>query len=298
MRKLTYIIDPSYDGKKLYSYLKGTLRLSSSLIRTLKTMPEGLLLNGSHIRTIDPVKTGDELEINLPEDKNAPLPSDIPMNVVYEDEDILVINKGPYLAVHETHNHQGDTLANAFAAYCEKKGEKHTFRAVGRLDKGTSGLMLIALNAHAAAALNGKIKKTYLAAALGETDPEGTIDAPVYRPDPMKTVRCVDGRGDPAVTNYVTLEQKNGVSLVKVSPVTGRTHQIRVHFAHIGHPLIGDRMYGEESGLLDRHALHCCRMEFFHPVTGEKMIIEAMPDKEYDFIERLFGGKGERHDGI
>lgn len=287
MRKIKAVIPSEYDGKKLYSFLKGKMQMSSKLIRTLKTYDDGMLLNGSHIRTIDPVHEGDELEINIRSDEKMSLPGSVMPEVVYEDEDLLVVNKPAFLPIHESHNHQGDTLANSVALYLSKKDMCCSFRAVGRLDKGTSGLVVCALNSHAASVLNGKIKKEYLAIATGKFEGHGTIDAPIYRPDPLKTCRCVDPRGDRAVTHWQSLSTNGKLSLLKISLETGRTHQIRVHFAFLGAPLLGDRMYGTEEDELCHQALHCAKLELIHPVTGEKVRCSApMPQEMQQAAQR------------
>ena len=195
-RKLRYTIDDAYSSRRVLDFLKH-LGFSHRLITKLKQSPDGILLNGEHIRTIDLMESGDVLEINLPEDKkeSISIPVEMPLDIVYEDDDILVLNKPPMLAVHESHNHLGDTLSNAVAYHLKKEGKPSVFRAVGRLDKGTSGLMVCALNRYAAARLSGKVYKEYLAIATGVFEGEGTIDAPIYRPDPILTLRTVDERG-------------------------------------------------------------------------------------------------------
>jgi len=146
-RILEFIIPPEYDGKKLVAFLRGGVKISSRTLTGLKQDPEGIKKNGEHIRTIDKISTGDVITVKLPEEKNAIEPADFSsLNIVYEDDDLLIINKPPFLAAHPTHNHQGDTLANQVAGYMLSKGKSPLFRAVGRLDKSTSGLIIIALN--------------------------------------------------------------------------------------------------------------------------------------------------------
>lgn len=280
MRTLSYIIPEEYSEKKLYAFLKGNIKLSSKLIRSLKQVDNGLLLNGEHIRTVDIVKKGDVLEINIPTDENAVAPCYKEIDVVYEDEDIIVVNKPAMLPVHESHNHQGDTLQNCLCGYFMKKGKSHTFRAVGRLDKGTSGLVLCALNSHAASRLSGNFQKEYLAIATGKYENSGTIDAPIYRPDPIKTYRTVDERGDRAVTHWSALKSNGRLTLLRVTLETGRTHQIRVHFAHLGTPLLSDSMYGELLPQIGHQCLHCETLTFIHPISGEKIVLKApMPEE-------------------
>lgn len=314
MRVLTYKIPIEYDGKKVLHYLKGSAGLSSRLIRNLKQNEIGILLNGIHIRTVDILHTNDVLTINIPEDKmsdneltilpksnvdkaNSKVDKDFystvksefdlasyGVEILFEDEDLLVLNKPAMLAMHPSHNHQGDTLANLVSEYLKLFDKGSVFRAVGRLDKGTSGIVVCAKNSFAASKLQGNIEKTYYALPTGFYEGEGTVDAPIYRPDPMKTFRSVDARGDYAVTHYKALASSASVSLLSVSLDTGRTHQIRVHFAHLGTPLVGDTMYGETDPRISHQALHCARAVFAHPYTGERIEINAKIPKDMQRI--------------
>lgn len=286
-RKLQYAIPSEYSSKRVLDFLKH-LGFSHRLITKLKQAPDGILLNGEHIRTIDPMSEGDLLEINLPTDKkeSISIPVEMPLDIIYEDDDILVLNKPAMLAVHESHNHLGDTLSNAVAFHLKKEGKPSVFRAVGRLDKGTSGLMVCALNRYAASRLSGKIKKQYLAIATGIYEDEGTIDAPIFRPDPILTVRTVDKRGERAITHWKALKNDGENTLLRVKLETGRTHQIRVHFASLGTPLVGDTMYGTPDERISHQALHCCECRFIHPVKNEEMHFFCdMPDDMKKIIE-------------
>lgn len=286
-RRLQYTIPHEYSSRRVLDFLKH-LGFSHRLITKLKQTPDGILLNGGHIRTIDPMSEGDILEINLPTDKkeSISIPVEMPLDIIYEDDDILVLNKPAMLAVHESHNHLGDTLSNAVAFHLKKEGKPSVFRAVGRLDKGTSGLMVCALNRYAASRLSGKIKKQYLAIATGVYEGEGTIDAPIYRPDPILTVRTVDERGERAVTHWKALKNDGKNTLLRVRLETGRTHQIRVHFASLGTPLVGDTMYGTPDERICHQALHCCECRFIHPVKNEEMHFFCdMPDDMKSIIE-------------
>lgn len=286
-RKLQYAIPSEYSSKRVLDFLKH-LGFSHRLITKLKQTPDGILLNGEHIRTIDLMCEGDILEINLPTDKkeSISIPVEMPLDIIYEDDDILVLNKPAMLAVHESHNHLGDTLSNAVAFHLKREGKPSVFRAVGRLDKGTSGLMVCALNRYAASRLSGKIKKQYLAIATGIYEGEGTIDTPIYRPDPILTVRTVDERGERAITHWKALKNDDENTLLRVKLETGRTHQIRVHFASLGTPLVGDTMYGTPDERICHQALHCCECRFIHPVKNEEMHFFCdMPDDMKKIIE-------------
>ena len=288
MRKLRFVIESEYDGKQLKSFLKTEVKLSSRLIKSLKRSEIGFLRNGEHIRTVDYLRTGDIIEINIDEGDNEIEPTYGEINIVYEDDDMLVINKSPFLAMHPTHNHQGDTLANDVAGYLLKKGKICTFRSIGRLDKGTSGLTLIALNSHCAARLSGKIEKTYYAIADGVYEGRGTIDRFIYRPDPMKTLRAVGDSGERAVTHWEAISGDDRRTLLKINLETGRTHQIRVHFASLGTPLAGDTLYGKEDKDISHQALHCGEMRFIHPITQKEMVLSAEMPEDMQRISKKF----------
>ncbi|MCH5197601.1 MAG: RluA family pseudouridine synthase [Oscillospiraceae bacterium] len=275
-RVIEYTVPEEFGGKRLIAFLRGSVKVSARMLTQLKKDPDGLLKNGEHIRTIDTVHTGDIIQIKFPNEANGIEPADYSdMKIVYEDDDILVINKPPFLAVHPTHNHQGDTLANKVAGYMLSKGKNPVFRAVGRLDKSTSGLIICALNKHSAFQLSGNGKKEYLAVAEGKIDGKGTINKPICRPDPLKTLRAVGETGDRSVTHYESLLSNGELTLLRVTLETGRTHQIRVHFSSIGHPLAGDEMYGGKRDFIDRAALHCEKISFVHPVSGENLDFTA-----------------------
>ena len=289
MRTLTFTISSEYDNHKALHYLRGSAGLSSRIIRNLKTYDDGILLNGEPVRTIDPVHTGDVLTVNLPDDPPESIPplpdpefleGPLP-EILYEDEDLLIVNKPGTMAVHPSHNHQGDTLANFVTWHLNRQGKNGvTFRAAGRLDKGTSGIVVCALNAYAADRLQRGVSKVYYAVPTGRFAGSGTIDAPIFRPDPILTLRVVDERGDKAVTHWEALRTGEDRSLVRVTLETGRTHQIRVHFAHLGAPLLGDTLYGTPSEELPRHALHCGHAELVHPVTGKVISVDATLPEE------------------
>ena len=273
-RNIDYTVTAEYDGRKVIHFLRGYCGFSSRLMRKVKY---ALMLNGETTRTIDRIKCGDIISVCIPDDDALPEITEAEIDIVYEDEDILVINKSPFMAMHPTHNHQGDTLANAVTAYLTKKGKSVAFRAVGRLDKGTSGLVVCAINPLSACKLSGKIEKEYAALVKGELTGEGRVDVPIYRPDPMKTLRaCSYELGvEEAVTNWFAEKTFDGATLLRLKLETGRTHQIRVHMAFTGHPLAGDTMYGDFMPEIGHQLLHCRRCFFEHPVTGEKMEFEA-----------------------
>ncbi|MCR5040903.1 MAG: RluA family pseudouridine synthase [Clostridia bacterium] len=297
MRKISYVVDESFDGRAAGVFLRRGHGISARLLTKLRHTENGILLGGVPIRTIDPVRAGDVVEIMIPDkvpdyEQGGEMPE-----IIYEDEDVLVLNKPAGLAMHPTHNHQGDTLANAVTGYLRAKGSDPTVRAVGRLDKQTSGAVVLALNKLSAAALVGKVEKTYLALVCGIPDEEGEFDLPIIRPDPMKTLRSVGEDGLPALTRYRVLATDGTVSLCEVRPVTGRTHQIRVHFSSAGFPLLGDDMYGASDltrhyPLVARAALHCSRVCFTSPVNGRELSLTApMPEDFEGTVRQISGGK-------
>lgn len=287
-RNIDYTVTAEYDGRKVIHFLRGYCGFSSRLMRKVKY---ALMLNGETTRTIDRIKCGDIVSVCIPDDDALPEITEAEIDIVYEDEDILVINKSPFMAMHPTHNHQGDTLANAVTAYLTKKGKSVAFRAVGRLDKGTSGLVVCAINPLSACKLSGKIEKEYAALVQGELTGEGRVDVPIYRPDPMKTLRaCSYESGvEEAATNWYAEKTFDGATLLRLRLETGRTHQIRVHMAFTGHPLAGDTMYGDYMPEIGHQLLHCRRCFFEHPVTGEKMEFKAVFPDDFMKILESFG---------
>lgn len=286
-RILTYTVPEEYDGEKVNIFLRSGIGLSYRMVRSLKQIRGSMLLDGEPIRTIDPLRAGAVLTLNLPQDKSTAEPQEAEFEVLYEDDDILVINKPAGLAMHPTHNHQGDTLANAVAYYLTSKGKDAVFRVAGRLDKGTSGIVVCALHKMAAAKLNSSYDKTYIAVVEGNYEGAGTINAPIIRPDPMKTLRAVGEGGEEAVTHWTALGCRDGLTTMEITLETGRTHQIRVHFASLGTPLAGDDMYGGHTDLITRHALHCAKLRLTHPVTGEEMVFTAPLPEDMNKIRNL-----------
>lgn len=289
MRKIEFTITPEYDDCPLLHFMKTEIKLSTYIIRHLRNTPQTVFINGTHWRVVDKVKSGDKLTLFIPE-KTAPPPLwDEPISIIYEDEDILIVNKPSGISSHPTHNHPNGTLCNAVANYLIKSNnEPAAGRAVGRLDKVTSGVMVFAKNSYAASKLNGNMNKVYNAIVWGTPDTTGTINAPIYRPDMGLTLRTVDPRGDYAITHWKVIKQLQDRAFVEVKTETGRTHQIRVHFDYIGHPLVGDELYGSpETEFLNHAALHCRQITIMHPVTQEEMTFTApLPDDMKKELEK------------
>lgn len=239
----------------------------------------GITANGQHIRTIDTLHAGDVVALNIPDDAKPAEAVDLHINIVYEDDDIAVLEKPADMAVHPSHNHQGDTLANAFAAHTARTGSAATFRPINRLDRDTTGLVVVCKHSHAANQLHGHLEKVYYAVCEGELSGSGTIDQPIRRVEGAGIRREVGEGGQRCITHWEALSCAEGMTLLRIRLETGRTHQIRCHFScHMGMPLVGDDMYGGHRELMQRQALHCGQVEFIHPVSGERMCItSALP---------------------
>lgn len=270
MRSIDFIITDKDSGRQIRDYLRD-FGVSSALLTKLKNTENGITKNGVFARTIDKIFIGDTLKITIENKGRMPEKlTESNVQAVYNDEDILVLNKPAFMPVHESRNHRGDTLANAAACYMESDT---AFRAVYRLDRDTSGLVLIAKNELAACKLAGKIQKDYYAVCSGELSGKGTIDLPIRRVRESIIERGVFDDGERAVTHWEAVSRKNGNTLLKLNLETGRTHQIRVHFSHLGYPLLGDTLYGGSTDLIDRQALHCKTIYFTHPITHKEMIL-------------------------
>lgn len=276
MRTITETVSTEYDGRTVNDYLRHKLGCSGTLIKALKRQENGLLLNGRHVRTVDKLHAGDQLTVTLPE-KGGFAHESVPMElcVVYQDADILALDKPPGLPVHRSARHNSDTLANGVAYYFKKQGVNVPFRAVNRLDRDTSGLVLLGLNTFAAARLAQGVQKVYYAVVDGVYEGSGTIDLPIRRQNVSLIVREVGDGGQNAVTHWESLGVFHGLSLLKIHLETGRTHQIRVHFNHLGTPVLGDTLYSNGDPRIPRQALHCGEMSFIHPVTGETVALSA-----------------------
>ncbi|MGE4548492.1 MAG: RluA family pseudouridine synthase [Intestinibacillus sp.] len=277
MRTIVYTISPSDHGQTVEQYLRRR-GISHALLVQLKRFPDGLLLNGAPVRTIDRLAANTRLEITLRETDTSThiAPVDLPLFIVYEDEDLFVVDKPAGMPVHPSQGNRENALANALAALYKNRGDPFVFRAIGRLDKNTSGLVLLAKNAFSGCLLSQMLQKRivrreYLAICQGLLPPDGTIDAPIARSRGSTLLREVRKDGDRAVTHFQRLSFCNGLSLARVWLDTGRTHQIRVHMAHIGHPLPGDFLYCPDFSQINRHALHAASLRFPQPITGKPL---------------------------
>ena len=294
-RVLEYEIPSEYDGANITTVLKQHFKISTNLIKDLKKYKEGIQVNGEHKRVVDLVAKGDILKITIRDTASENIvPTDIPLDIVYEDEDVLVINKLPNMPTHPSMGNYENSLANGVMYYYKSKGEERVFRAVNRLDKDTSGLMAVAKNSYIHARLGEEIqkkelKRKYMCIVCGDVERDGTVDAPIRRADGSVINRIVAPDGQRAVTHYRVIKRYGEYTLLEMKLETGRTHQIRVHMAYIGHPLVGDWLYGtEDHNIAKRQMLHSCYLCFTHPITGQIMDFkDEMAEDMRAFIEKL-----------
>lgn len=314
---ITYEWTAEDEGLYVKEVLQRRFAVSSRLMRKIKVSGQ-ISLDGKTARLRDKGRAGQVLTVAFPDESSYFDPENIPLDVVYEDSDLLVVNKQPFLVVHPTKNYQSGTLANALAWRLQERGEKWKIRFINRLDRDTSGLVLVAKNGHAQDAVSSQMEKgmtvkKYLALVHGLFEqPEGTVDLPIDKDPNHKARRTVREDGYPSTTVYKVLqswdvpdlgpdftpwqgnERIDGFSLVELTLLTGRTHQIRVHMTHLGHPIAGDELYGQlygyEAGtdILNRQALHAFSLQLAQPMTGEPILLNtAMPSDMTDCIERI-----------
>ncbi len=291
-RILDYKITSEYEGLKISLFLRNMEYSMQNLVE-LKKMHESVILNGKWVHMNEKLKTGDTLTIHINEtdiSKKIP-PVELPMDIVYEDEDIIVMNKPANMPIHPSMDNYENSLGNALAFYYMQQNKPFIFRCTNRLDKDTSGLTVVSKHM-----LSGNIMSTmtrdrlfdreYLAICKGILPAkEGTIDAPIARKEDSIIERCIDyEKGERAVTHYKVVLENKGHSLVRLKLETGRTHQIRVHMASIGFPLIGDHLYNPDIEKINRQALHSFHINFRHPITKEEMDFKAPLPEDFKWI--------------
>ncbi len=281
-RYLQLHIGPELAGADVNSLLRRRLGLSGTVLRRIKWLPDGITVDGVRVTVRYRVQPGQTLSVRVsdPDSAGQPIPVDGPVDVVWEDADLAVVNKAPGVLVHPSHGHFDDTVGNYLMARWRKNGEEAGFHPVHRLDKGTTGLLAVAKHPYGQEKLKnqlhtGDFRRVYLAVCDGVPAPlEGIIDAPIGPVPGSLIAREVRADGKAARTHYRVLRTSGARSLVELELETGRTHQIRVHMAHIGCPLTGDFLYGtEDRDLIGRPALHSARLELTHPVTGERLAL-------------------------
>ncbi len=269
-----FIVPEEYDGKKLLGFLRGGCGVSLAMIRSQKRVAGGITVDGEDAKTDRVVRSGERVALHVPQSGGTLAPCDAPVPVVYESAGAIVYDKPAGMATHPTRGYPDGTLANVYAARCAARGVNGTFRPLTRLDKNTSGLVLASAGRYGAAALLDSVRKTYLAVCEGVVAADaGEIDAPIARQPDSIIGRAVRADGAPSRTRYRVLARFAGYTLCEIETLTGRTHQIRVHFAHIGHPLAGDDLYGGRRDRIGRHALHCNRISFLDPLAQKAVTL-------------------------
>ncbi len=294
MAEFKHTVTKEEEGKEVKDIMRMHFDFSSRLRNKIKR-EKLVFLNGEVTQGWYKVAVGDVVSVDLPEEKSNFPAQDIPLYPVYEDDDLLLLNKQPGLIVHPTKGHPVGTVANALMHYQEIHNQSWKIRFVNRLDMDTSGLLIVAKNAYCQNDLTNQmkgnhLKKTYVAIVSGVIEEDsGTVDLPIGRPDPIDVRRGVMEDGAPSVTHYKVLERFRNYTLLELKLETGRTHQIRVHMSHIGHPVLSDHLYGEEKPyIIDRQALHAKELTFQHPATGESMTVTApLPEDMKKAIETI-----------
>lgn len=297
MKKLlTYPITISDSGQTVEQFLKSRGYSRHLLIR-LKQSPAGITIGGVKVYVTHVLKMGEILEIRLeePESSQTIIPVPMDLDILYEDEDLLVVNKPAHLPVHPSQGHFDTTLANGMAYYFKQKEEPFVYRAVNRLDRDTTGLLILARHGLSGAILsemvkNRQIRREYLAVVSGEAEVFGTVDAPIARAEGSTIERCVDfQKGETACTHYKRLHYNPDLdcSLLSLTLETGRTHQIRVHMKYIGHPLYGDFLYHPDYRFIKRQSLHSHCLSFSHPITKKDLVFQAPLPDDMQFVYGL-----------
>ncbi|AGF58941.1 23S rRNA pseudouridine1911/1915/1917 synthase [Clostridium saccharoperbutylacetonicum] len=292
-------VDKIEQGTKIREYLKTELGLSTRLIRSA-SINQKIFVNDKVVKMNRVLNPGEIIKIDLAKDESQDIaPEKMDIDIVYEDEDILVVNKKPFMVVHPTKSYQSGTLANGVINYFMESGQNYIVRLVSRLDMNTSGLIIIAKNQFSHGMLSkemteNKVEKRYLAIVHGiMKEKQGTIDLPIYKPEgiEMGTRRVIDERGQRSITHYKVVEEFKAASLVECKLETGRTHQIRVHLGHLGHSIYGDVLYGDgdnEGDLIKRQALHAYGLNFKSPRSGEELALRAeLPEDMKELISKL-----------
>ena len=304
---MNFKISKEDSGLSVLSFLKSKIKISRSALASLKRVPMGICVGGQHVTVRYILREGDILSVNEKDsfsDVNETIePHCLPLDILFENDDLFVINKSANMPTHPSHNHTDDTLANALAYIYKERGEPLVFRPIGRLDKNTSGISLIAKNAVSASFLHyarsrGTVHKKYIALLVGNIASDSSwhrTEVYMKRMDDSVIIRCIGESSDPdadiAITHWRTIYHGDKISMVEAIPQTGRTHQLRVHFAHLGHPILGDEIYGTTSEFISRHALHAYSLSIPMPYSEKITCFSAMPPADMQNAFRELTGK-------
>ena len=281
---MRFTVPDELDGICVKDFLRKHCFVSSRTLAKLKRTDMGITCNGEHIRSIDILHAGDMVELSFPKDNMYIEPVDLSVETVYEDSQVIIFNKQPYMPVHPVKDYRLNTLANHTAFHAISMGENYIFRVVNRLDKDTSGLVLAAKNAYAAAFLKNHTDKLYIALCEGRIEGSGTIDEPLRLKEGHGIQREIGEGGVRAVTHYTAVKNYGDeYTLLEIRLETGRTHQIRAHFSCMGYPLAGDDMYGGSREKFPRQCLHCAEICFIHPESGKKIEVR----RDIDFFDEI-----------
>ena len=285
--KLKYTVNENTRHTTIRQVLKCQFSMSDRLILRLKKAGQ-IYCNGNAVNVNSPIHLGDNItaDISFEEECENIVPVKMNLGILYEDDGLLIVNKGANTPVHPSLNHYEDSLASGVKYYFDSIGLKRKIRPINRLDKDTSGIVLFAKNEYIQECLVKQMKtnefeKEYLALVDGiVTESLQTVVAPIARKDTSIIERCVSNDGDYAETDIELLDTYSNYSLIKCKLKTGRTHRIRVHTKHIGHPILGDTLYGSSSSLISRQALHAYKVKFIHPITKEPLEITCNPPED------------------
>ncbi|WP_232824330.1 MULTISPECIES: RluA family pseudouridine synthase [Paraliobacillus] len=279
----------------LREYLRDVQGFSRRIVKGIKFQGGTLLVNGEFVTVRKVLKQGDLVEVSFPPEHHGMYlkPEPVPLHIIYEDDDVMVIDKDPNIATIPSNHHPTGTVANGILHHYAMHNINYTVHIVTRLDRDTSGLLLVAKHRLSHSVLadgqkRGDVARRYQAIIPGHmVIREGTIDQPIGRKPGSIVERIVDENGKPSITHYQVLEETAAYTLLHVALETGRTHQIRVHFAHLGHPLLGDKLYGGDTKLMKRQALHCVSLAFNHPITKERhTFTSSLPEDMKQIIQQ------------